>query len=96
MKILVTGGCGFIGSNFIEYLLEESGLKDLNILNLDKETYAGRGRNLEHMKLDKLCRLIKGDICNKKLVDSIFADFKPDLVFNFLEGFISEGRLCCF
>ncbi len=93
MKILVTGGCGFIGSNFIEYLLEESGLKDLNILNLDKETYAGRGRNLEHMKLDKLCRLIKGDICNKKLVDSIFADFKPDLVFNFAgESHVDRGN----
>ena len=84
MKILVTGGSGFIGSNFIEFLLN---LKDTDheIINLDKITYAGQGWNIEHMGLDKRPNydFIEGDICDKDLVETIFSKYKPDYVFNF-------------
>ncbi len=67
MKILVTGGCGFIGSNFIKLLLQET---DAQVINFDNQTYAGVGKNIEHMKLDKSqnYKFIKGDICNKTLI----------------------------
>jgi dTDP-glucose 4,6-dehydratase len=82
MKVLVTGGCGFIGSNFINYLLNES---EETITNLDSQTYAGRGKNLEYMHLDKHPRyeLIKGDISNKGLVKKVFSGIKPEIVINF-------------
>jgi len=83
MRILVTGGCGFIGSNFIRYLLKRVG--NVEILNLDKQTYAGRGRNLEHRGLadDSRYSFIKGDICDNRIVDRLFAGYEPDYVFNF-------------
>jgi len=85
-KALVTGGCGFIGSNFIKYLLTNPEVNEnLSVLNLDKQTYAGRGKNIEHMGLniDKRYRLIRVDICDKGIVDKIFSEEKPDIVFNF-------------
>jgi dTDP-glucose 4,6-dehydratase len=86
MKILVTGGSGFIGSNFIRYLLTnpEAG-KDNSVINLDKLTYAGQGKNLEHMGLENHPRytFIKGDICDGPLVERIFRKENPELVFNF-------------
>lgn len=85
MKILVTGGCGFIGSNFIEYLLKD--LADFNhlVINLDDLTYAGSGENLKHMDLDQDPRykFEKGNICDKSLVNKLFYEYTPDIVFNF-------------
>lgn len=85
MKILVTGGCGFIGSNFIKYLLsyEADGI-DL-IINLDKQTYAGQGKNIEHLRLDShpKYKFIKADICDNNLIQKIFQEYNPDLVFHF-------------
>ena len=83
MKVLVTGGCGFIGSNFINYLLSEAG--SVQVHNLDKKTYAGRGENLAHMgiKEDERYRFIFGDICDRELVQDVFSEFKPNIVFNF-------------
>src|SRR3989344_4910819 len=83
MIILVTGGCGFIGSNFIRYLLKRVG--NVEILNLDKQTYAGIGGNLEHRGFfeDSHYKFIYGDICDKRLIEKIFNEFKPDYVFNF-------------
>ncbi len=66
-KILVTGGCGFIGSNFIRYILDK--YSDLTIVNLDKLTYAGRGRNLQDINDNRRYEFIKGDICNEAVVD---------------------------
>ena len=86
MKVLITGGCGFIGSNFIRYLLKEVGLnEDISVVNLDKQTYAGIGKNLEHMGVEnnKRYKFVRGDICNRELVESIFIEEKPDFVFNF-------------
>ncbi len=86
MKILVTGGCGFIGSNFIRYLLTnpEVGM-DLSVLNVDKITYAGKGNNIEYMALSdsKNYNFVKADISNKELIDYIITENKPDIIFNF-------------
>lgn len=74
--VLVTGGCGFIGTNFIKRLKEVH--KDWQVFNLDKLTYAGINQNN-----DELSTFIHGDICNVELVDYIFKEFKIDLVVNF-------------
>ena len=66
-KILVTGGAGFIGSNFINYIL--SSRDDLNIINLDKLTYAGNLENLKPSEGNKNYHFVKGDY---KRVDEIF------------------------
>lgn len=66
MKILVTGGLGFIGSNFICFMLKK--YPRLEIVNLDKLTYAACENNLKKLKKNKRYRLIKGDICDKKVV----------------------------
>lgn len=87
MKVLVTGGSGFIGSNFIEYLLTDNETKkdEVSVVNLDALTYAGQGKNIEHMGLDKNPRykFILGDICDKKLVDKLFFEERPEMIFNF-------------
>lgn len=84
MRILVTGGCGFIGSNFIKYLLEREN-DFLEIFNFDKLTYAGRGKNLEHMNLSTNSRynFICGDVANPNDVTGAFEQSKPDLIVNF-------------
>ena len=67
MKILVTGGLGFIGSNFIRFILEK--YSDLHIVNLDKETYCGNRDNLKDIEKDSRYEFIRGDICNAKVVE---------------------------
>ncbi len=69
MKLLVTGGAGFIGSNFILYILKK--YKNYEIVNLDKLTYAGNKANLLSVENDTRYKFVKGDICNKKLVNSL-------------------------
>jgi len=78
LKILVTGGAGFIGSNFINYMLKKY---DYKIINLDKLTYAGNLENLKEASKNKNYTFIKGDICDKKLVLDILSDC--DAVINF-------------
>jgi len=70
MKILVTGGAGFIGSNFILYMLGK--YPDVQIVNLDKLTYAGNLENLRLIEKDKRYRFIKGDICDREIVERPF------------------------
>ena len=67
MKILVTGGCGFIGSNFILYFLKK--YPDYEIVNLDKLTYAGNLANLESIKNDPQYSFFHGDICERADVE---------------------------
>ncbi len=71
-KILVTGGAGFIGSNFIPYFLEAH--PDITIVNLDKMTYAADQRNLSELRDQSNYIFIKGDITDKELIDQIFKD----------------------
>ena len=66
-KILITGGAGFIGSNFIRYFLNS--YSDYYIVNLDKLTYAGNRANLKDIEKDPRYKFIKGDICDKKCVE---------------------------
>lgn len=79
MKILVTGGYGFIGSNFIRYMLNK--YKNYKICNLDKITYAGNPDNLKDLEKHPNYKFIKGDICNKRLVLDIVK--QSDVVINF-------------
>jgi len=81
VKILVTGGCGFIGSNFIRYLLKEH--PDWRIVNLDKLTYAGNLKNLEGIEEDSRYRFIRGDIADRALVERLFSEERFDAVVNF-------------
>jgi len=81
MKYLITGGAGFIGSNFIYYMLDKH--PDCSIVCLDKLTYAGRLSSLEPALKDSRFKFVKGDICDRKEVFSLFEDEKPDIVVNF-------------
>ncbi|WP_228853123.1 dTDP-glucose 4,6-dehydratase [Aegicerativicinus sediminis] len=80
-NILVTGGAGFIGSNFIEYYLQEYP-KD-KIINLDLLTYAGDLENLKEVETNPNYTFIKGDICDSDLVESIFKDYNITDVIHF-------------
>ncbi len=72
-NILVTGGAGFIGSNFIPYFLDK--YEDYKIINLDLLTYAGSLENLKEVENSIRYKFIKGDICNKDLVEFIFREY---------------------
>ena len=78
-KLLITGGCGFIGSNFIRHMLARYG--DYNIVNLDKLTYCGNPDNLKDIENDKRYKFVKGDIADSKLVNNLVKD--SDVVINF-------------
>ncbi len=81
MTILVTGGCGFIGSNFIRYMLAEH--PDYKIVNFDKLTYAGNLENLHEIDKNPHYSFVKGDICNKEDVDAAVQQHKVDAIINF-------------
>ncbi|MBU2494423.1 MAG: dTDP-glucose 4,6-dehydratase [Bacteroidetes bacterium] len=80
-NILVTGGAGFIGSNFINYILKNR--DDVFVVNLDKLTYAGNLENLKESENKSNYRFIKGDITNRELVDYIFQKYSIKHVINF-------------
>ncbi|MBC7084022.1 MAG: GDP-mannose 4,6-dehydratase [Firmicutes bacterium] len=81
MKILVTGGAGFIGSNFIRYALRNH--PDWHVTNLDKLTYAGNLENLWDIEGSPRYSFIKGDIADRELVDALFRENHFDSVVNF-------------
>ena len=70
MKILVTGGAGFIGSNFLRYLLHTR--PDVELFNFDKLTYAGNIENLIELDRDPRYHFVRGDIADQPVVDEIF------------------------
>ena len=72
MKILVTGGCGFIGSNFVRYMFKAH--EGISITNLDKLTYAGNPANLRDVEGADDYTFVKGDICDEALVDSLVSE----------------------
>ncbi len=77
MRILVTGGAGFIGSALIRHLIAET---DHEVLNLDKLTYAGVLSSLEPVDDSPRYRFVHGDICDAALVGRLLADFQPDMI----------------
>ena len=80
-KILVTGGAGFIGSNFVRMVLSEH--TDCFVVNLDKLTYAGNLENLAGFLEHKNHKFIKGDICDGTLIGKIFDEYKIEAIVNF-------------
>ena len=79
---LVTGAAGFIGTNFVKYMLEKYGEK-IRIVALDKLTYAGNIENIQEEIDSKKIDFVKGDICNRELVEDIFSRYEIDYVVNF-------------
>ncbi len=85
MKILVTGGAGFIGSHFVRRLLSEPGVE--NVIVLDNLTYAGRIENLEDFKSDSRFRFVKGDIRDINVVEGLLREV------NYLVNFAAESHV---
>lgn len=81
MKIIVTGGAGFIGSNFIFYMLRDH--PDYRIVCIDKLTYAGNLSTLATVMDNPHFKFYKADICNRDVIYKIFLEEKPDIVVNF-------------
>jgi dTDP-glucose 4,6-dehydratase len=81
MKILVTGGAGFIGSAFVRLTLGSR--QQVRVINLDKLTYAGNLENLVSVRDDPRYRFVRGDICNANAVERVFAEETPDAVVHF-------------
>lgn len=79
--ILITGGAGFIGSNFIAYILDT--YKEIKIVNLDKLTYAGELSNLSDITNNVNYTFVKGDICDTELVDNLFNTYEFSDVIHF-------------
>lgn len=81
MTIIVTGGAGFIGSNFVFHMLQAH--PDYRIVCLDKLTYAGNLSTLEPVLQQDNFRFVKADICDRQAVDKLFQEEKPNIVVNF-------------
>ncbi|PIR73673.1 MAG: dTDP-glucose 4,6-dehydratase [Candidatus Moranbacteria bacterium CG10_big_fil_rev_8_21_14_0_10_35_21] len=81
MKILVTGGAGFIGSNFIHYIIKK--YPDCKIINLDLLTYAGNLENLKDVEINPNYKFVQGDICNAELVNKLVSENKVDMIVHF-------------
>lgn len=80
-NLLVTGGAGFIGSNFIRYLLDQD--PTVRIINLDKLTYASSLDNLNNLPSPEKHTLVKGDICDMALVQQLLRDYTIDTIVHF-------------
>lgn len=81
MTILITGGAGFIGSNFIPYFLESN--QHIKIVNIDKLTYAANISNLAEVDNNKRYTFVKGDICDRALVEDLFVEYDFNAVIHF-------------
>src|SRR5579872_5053247 len=79
--LLVTGGAGFIGSNFIRFILNK--YKNIKIVNLDNLTYSGNKNNLKDILHDPRYIFIKGDIAKDSVVDKIWRKYRPSYIINF-------------
>jgi len=80
-NLLITGGAGFIGSNFIRYLLQTE--PEVHIINLDVLSYAGSQENLKDLPYPERHTFVRGDICDRSLVDHLFHFYKIDTVVHF-------------
>jgi len=81
LKVLITGGAGFIGSNFVHYMLDKH--PNYEIVNLDLLTYAGNLENLEDLKDHENYRFIQGDITDRSFIHNLFQEEQFDAVINF-------------
>jgi dTDP-glucose 4,6-dehydratase len=81
IKYFITGGAGFIGSNFIFFLLRK--YRDIRIVNFDNLTYAGNLQNLAAVENDPRYSFYKGNICDTRTVGTVLAEFRPDYLVNF-------------
>jgi dTDP-glucose 4,6-dehydratase len=79
--ILVTGGAGFIGSNFVKFILENR--KNAGIINLDDLTYSGNLDNLRDISNNPRYKFVKGDVADSKVIEKVFKKYKPSYVINF-------------
>ena len=77
MKILVTGGAGFIGSALVRFLIDDT---DCQVVNLDKLTYAGNLESLQRIESSPRYQFEQADICDREAMDRIFQQHKPDAV----------------
>jgi len=82
MTIIVTGGAGFIGSNFIFHMLDK--YPDYRIVCLDKLTYAGNLSTLAPVMDHPKFRFVKADICDREAVNQLFEEEQPDIIVNLL------------
>ena len=80
MNFLITGGAGFIGSTMIRYLIDQT---DHKILNIDKLTYASNLNSLNYIKNNPRYHFFQTDICNRKALDALIEQFKPNIVMHF-------------
>ena len=80
-RVLITGGCGFIGANFVRMVLAVR--PDWQVVNLDKLTYAGNLQSLEDVAGNPRYRFVRGDICDQELVESLFGEHRIDTVVHF-------------
>ncbi|RPI84157.1 MAG: dTDP-glucose 4,6-dehydratase [Chloroflexi bacterium] len=80
-NILVTGGAGFIGSNFVQYILDKE--QDVRVVNLDLLTYAGSLENLKGLTCPERHIFVEGDICDRELVSGLFQRYEIDTVVHF-------------
>ena len=81
MKIIVTGGAGFIGGNFVHYMVNK--YPDDIIINLDLLTYAGNLETLKPVENKANYKFVKGDIADREFIFKLFEEEKPDIVVNF-------------
>jgi dTDP-glucose 4,6-dehydratase len=81
MNLFITGGAGFIGSNFVQYILNQH--KDIQIVNLDKLTYAGNIENLQEVMKHPRHTFVQGDICDASLINYLFERYQIDGVIHF-------------
>lgn len=81
MRILITGGAGFMGSNMVHFLLRQTGVE--RVVNFDKLTYAGNLENLRDVVADERYRFVRGDIADADTVNAIFRQEQPDIILNY-------------
>jgi len=81
MKLLITGGLGFIGSNFIRYIMNK--YPEYKVINYDKMTYAGNPENLRDIEKDPHYKFVRGCVTDEKMVNEVVSGEKPDVIIHF-------------